>query len=116
MQPIRFQGPERSTTRMLQLLSQKQMFLYLAAGLAALSCVLLAVLVAGNVTAAGASICLDLSDWEGQRTREVMWGCEFPEACRSWFVYLPAYGFNWWLIGEVETAAEVETDRVKSPR
>ncbi|MAR05739.1 MAG: trehalose synthase [Cyanobium sp. NAT70] len=74
------------------------------------------VLVAGNVTAAGASICLDLSDWEGQRTREVMWGCEFPEACRSWFVYLPAYGFNWWLIGEVETAAEVETDRVKSPR
>ena len=60
------------------------------------------VLVAGNVTAAGASISLDLSDWDGERTREVMWGCEFPEASDSWFVYLPAYGFNWWLIGEVE--------------
>ena len=70
------------------------------------------VLVAGNVTAAGASICLDLSDWDGERTREVMWGCEFPEASSSWFVYLPAYGFNWWLIGEVdaEVAAEVESE------
>jgi maltose alpha-D-glucosyltransferase/alpha-amylase len=70
------------------------------------------VLVAGNVTAAGASICLDLSDWEGERTREVMWGCEFPEASSSWFVYLPAYGFNWWLIGEVdaEVAAEVDSE------
>ena len=70
------------------------------------------VLVAGNVTAAGASISLDLSDWSGERTREVMWGCEFPEASSSWFVYLPAYGFNWWLIGEVdaEVAAEVESE------
>ena len=70
------------------------------------------VLVAGNVTAAGASISLDLSDWDGERTREVMWGCEFPEASSSWFVYLPAYGFNWWLIGEVdaEVAAEVESE------
>jgi maltose alpha-D-glucosyltransferase/alpha-amylase len=62
------------------------------------------VLVAGNVTAAGSSICLDLSPWEGERTREVMWGCEFPAASSEWFVYLPAYGFNWWLIGEVEPA------------
>jgi maltose alpha-D-glucosyltransferase/alpha-amylase len=70
------------------------------------------VLVAGNVTAAGASISLDLSDWDGERTREVMWGCEFPEASSSWFVYLPAYGFNWWLIGEVdaEVAAEVDSE------
>ena len=70
------------------------------------------VLVAGNVTAAGASISLDLSDWDGERTREVMWGCEFPEASSSWFVYLPAYGFNWWLIGEVdaEVAAEVDAE------
>ena len=70
------------------------------------------VLVAGNVTAAGASISLDLSDWSGERTREVMWGCEFPEASSSWFVYLPAYGFNWWLIGEVdaEVAAEVDSE------
>ena len=70
------------------------------------------VLVAGNVTAAGASISLDLSDWDGERTREVMWGCEFPEASNSWFVYLPAYGFNWWLIGEVdaEVAAEVDSE------
>ena len=70
------------------------------------------VLVAGNVTAAGASISLDLSDWDGERTREVMWGCEFPEASSSWFVYLPAYGFNWWLIGEVdaEVAAGVDAE------
>ena len=59
------------------------------------------VLVAANVTAAGASLCLDLSEWEGQRTREVMWGCEFPLAGSNWFVNLPPYGFNWWLIGEL---------------
>ena len=59
------------------------------------------VLVAANVTAAGASLGLDLSEWEGQRTREVMWGCEFPLAGPNWFVNLPPYGFNWWLIGEL---------------
>ena len=63
------------------------------------------VLVAANVTAAGASLSLDLSEWAGQRTREVMWGCEFPPAAAEWFVNLPPYGFNWWLIGEVEPAA-----------
>ena len=63
------------------------------------------VLVAANVTAAGASLSLDLSEWAGQRTREVMWGCEFPTAAAEWFVNLPPYGFNWWLIGEVEPAA-----------
>ena len=60
------------------------------------------VLVAGNFTAAGASISLDLSDWSGERTREVMWGCEFPPAADEWFINLPPYGFNWWLIGEVD--------------
>ena len=59
------------------------------------------VLVAANVTAAGASLGLDLSEWEGQRTREVMWGCEFPLAGPNWFVNLPPYGFNCWLIGEL---------------
>ena len=63
------------------------------------------VLVAANVTAAGASFSLDLSEWAGERTREVMWGCEFPPAAAEWFVNLPPYGFNWWLIGEVEPAA-----------
>ena len=63
------------------------------------------VLVAANVTAAGASLGLDLSEWEGQRTREVMWGCEFPLAGENWFINLPPYGFNWWLIGEVEPEA-----------
>ena len=63
------------------------------------------VLVAANVTAAGASLGLDLSAWEGQRTREVMWGCEFPLAGPNWFINLPPYGFNWWLIGEVEPDA-----------
>ena len=63
------------------------------------------VLVAANVTAAGASLSLDLSEWAGERTREVMWGCEFPPAAAEWFVNLPPYGFNWWLIGEVEPAA-----------
>ena len=65
------------------------------------------VLVAGNVTAAGASFSLDLTAWEGLRTREVMWGCEFPLASREWFVNLPPYGINWWLIGEVDTAVPV---------
>jgi len=65
------------------------------------------VLVAGNVTAAGASFSLDLTAWEGLRTREVMWGCEFPLASREWFVNLSPYGINWWLIGEVETAVPV---------
>jgi maltose alpha-D-glucosyltransferase/alpha-amylase len=60
------------------------------------------VLVAANVTAAGASLGLDLSEWAGKRTREVMWGCEFPPAAAEWFVNLPPYGFNWWLIGEVD--------------
>ena len=70
------------------------------------------VLVAANVTAAGASLSLDLSEWAGQRTREVMWGCEFPPASPEWFVNLPPYGFNWWLIGEVdaEVAAEVDSE------
>ena len=63
------------------------------------------VLVAANVSAAGASLSLDLSAWDGQRTREVMWGCEFPPASATWFVNLPPYGFNWWLIGEVEADA-----------
>ena len=65
------------------------------------------VLVAGNVTAAGASFSLDLTAWEGLRTREVMWGCEFPLASREWFVNLSPYGINWWLIGEVDTAVPV---------
>ena len=65
------------------------------------------VLVAANVTAAGASFSLDLTAWEGLRTREVMWGCEFPLASREWFVNLPPYGINWWLIGEVEPAVPV---------
>ncbi|WP_320677631.1 alpha-amylase family protein [Prochlorococcus sp. MIT 1300] len=60
------------------------------------------VLVAANLSAAGASLRLDLRRWEGERTREVLWGCEYPLANSNWFVYLPAYGFSWWLIGEVE--------------
>ena len=34
--------------------------------------------------------------------REFLWGCEYPQAGKDWFVYLPSYGFSWWLIGEVE--------------
>ncbi len=60
------------------------------------------VLVAANLSAAGASLHLDLSRWKGSRTREVLWGCEYPVADSDWFVYLPSYGFSWWLIGEVE--------------
>ena len=63
------------------------------------------VLVAANVTAAGASFTLDLSRWDSKRTREVMWGCDFPPASQEWFVNLPPYGINWWLIGEVETTS-----------
>ena len=60
------------------------------------------VLVAANLSGVGAALALDLSRWKGARTREVLWGCEFPEANENWFVYLPSYGFNWWLIGEVD--------------
>ncbi len=62
------------------------------------------VLVAANLSAAGASLYVDLSRWDGARTREVLWGCEYPPANSSWFIYLPSYGFSWWLIGEVEEA------------
>ena len=60
------------------------------------------VMVAANLSAAGASFRLDLSRWSGERTREVLWGCDFPPADSDWFVYLAAHGFSWWLIGEVE--------------
>ena len=73
------------------------------------------VLVAANLSAAGASLRLDLSRWQGQRTREVLWGSEFPEADRDWFVYLPAHGFSWWLIGEVDEEAFQEERPVSGP-
>ncbi len=60
------------------------------------------VLIAANVSAAGASMRLDLSRWKGSRVREAIWGCEYPPADQDWFVYLASYGFSWWLIGEVE--------------
>ncbi len=62
------------------------------------------VLVAANLSAAGTSLYLDLSQWEGSRTREVIWGAEYPQANDNWFIYLPSYGFSWWLIGEVDEA------------
>lgn len=62
------------------------------------------VLIAANLSGAGASLKLDLSQWKGARTREVLWGCEYPVADENWFVYLPSFGFSWWLIGEVEDA------------
>ena len=60
------------------------------------------VMVAANLSAAGASFRLDLSRWSGERARGVLWGCDFPPADADWFVYLAAHGFSWWLIGEVE--------------
>ncbi|BEV36126.1 alpha-amylase family protein [Synechococcus sp. M16CYN] len=63
------------------------------------------ILVAANVTAAGVSLTLNLSPWQGQRIWEVMWGCEFPMASDKWFVSLPPYGFNWWSIGEAKVVA-----------
>ena len=75
------------------------------------------VLVAANLSAAGASFRLDLSRWSGERTREVLWGCDFPPADADWFVYLAAHGFSWWLIGEVEetdnSSEEVEAQQDK---
>ena len=56
--------------------------------------------IAANLSATGASTHLDLSRWQGSRVREVLWGCDFPPAARDWFVYLPAYGFYWWMVGE----------------
>lgn len=58
--------------------------------------------IAANLSATGASTHLDLSRWQGSRVREVLWGCDFPAAARDWFVYLPAYGFYWWMVGEQE--------------
>ena len=72
------------------------------------------VLVAANLSAAGASLRLDLSRWKGERTREVLWGCEFPPADHDWFVYLPAHGFRWWLIGEVD--AELDDQAAQRSR
>ena len=60
------------------------------------------VMVAANLSAAGASFRRDLGRWSGERAREVLWGCDFPPADADWFVYLAAHGFSWWLIGEVE--------------
>ena len=59
-------------------------------------------MVLANLSATGASFYLDLSCWKGARTREVLWGCDYPLASEKWFVYLPSYGFSWWLIGDVE--------------
>ena len=61
--------------------------------------------VVANVSATGASTRLDLSRWQGQRVREVLWGCDFPAAAADWFVYLPAYGFYWWMVGDQDTSA-----------
>ena len=72
------------------------------------------VLVAAYLSAAGASLRLDLSRWKGERTREVLWGCEFPPADHDWFVYLPAHGFSWWLIGEVD--AELDDQAAQRSR
>jgi maltose alpha-D-glucosyltransferase / alpha-amylase len=58
--------------------------------------------IAANLSATGASTHLDLSRWQGSRVREVLWGCDFPPAASDWFVYLPAYGFYWWMVGEQE--------------
>ncbi|MCT0218996.1 alpha-amylase family protein [Synechococcus sp. CS-1329] len=58
------------------------------------------VVVAANLAATGASSRLDLGQWQGSRMRDTLWGCEFPPASDAWFVYLPAYGFFWWLVGE----------------
>ena len=68
------------------------------------------VMVAANLSAAGASFRLDLSRWSGERTREVLWGCDFPPADADWFVYLAAHGFSWWLIGEVEETGSSSED------
>ena len=68
------------------------------------------VMVAANLSAAGASFRLDLSRWAGERTREVLWGCDFPPADADWFVYLAAHGFSWWLIGEVEETENSSED------
>ena len=63
------------------------------------------VLVAVNLSSTGASTTLNLQAWCGQRVRELIWGCEFPPADDHWFIYLPAYGFGWWLLGDAEPSS-----------
>ena len=70
------------------------------------------VMVAANLSAAGASFRIELCRWSGERTREVLWGCDFPHSDADWFVYLAAHGFSWWLIGEVEENDSVGVDAV----
>ena len=74
------------------------------------------VLIAANLSSAGASLSLDLSKWKGARAREVLWGCEYPPVGPNWFIYLPSYGFRWWLIGEVGTddLAEEKIEKVNA--
>ncbi len=59
--------------------------------------------IAANLAATGASTRLDLSPWQGSRVREALWGCAFPNASSHWFVYLPAYGFYWWMVGDQDS-------------
>jgi maltose alpha-D-glucosyltransferase/alpha-amylase len=68
------------------------------------------VLVAVNLSGTGASTQLNLEPWQGQRVRELLWGCDFPEATGEWFVYLPAYGFGWWLLGDAELSSSSRPD------
>ncbi len=60
------------------------------------------ILIAANFSRTGTSFYIDLSNWGNIRTREVIWGSEFPHTSKNWFCYLPPYGFNWWLLGEVD--------------
>jgi maltose alpha-D-glucosyltransferase/alpha-amylase len=74
------------------------------------------ILIAANLSSAGATLSQDLSRWKGARAREVLWGCEYPNLGPDWFIYLPPYGFNWWLISEVETdgLAEEKIEKVNA--
>ncbi|MEB3306776.1 MAG: alpha-amylase family glycosyl hydrolase [Cyanobacteriota bacterium] len=63
------------------------------------------VLVAVNLSGTGASTQLDLEPWRGERLRDVLCGCEFPAASAEWFLHLPAYGFCWWLLGDVDLSS-----------
>ena len=74
------------------------------------------ILIAANLSSAGATLSQDLSRWKGARAREVLWGCEYPPVGPNWFIYLPSYGFRWWLIGEVGTddLAEEKIEKVNA--
>ena len=69
------------------------------------------VLVAVNLSSTPASTRLDLGPWQGQHVREVL-GDALPRRQRPLVVYLSAYDYCWWLIGDVEPDSSSNSEAI----